>query len=199
MFTLHKLPEGFIITSNEEVQKDDYYIAWETNYATEPKKRWVLYNLGSGLNGSNQQKVIAQQDQIEFSALSEEEQKKIRYFNVEKMARQWVYRNTDLPSTSEEAWYEKVYISGFQKAQELLYDRMFTLEDMKLCYMQGWNRGRDGHSTEMNNYIQSLSQPKSWKIELEMEQTHWKGTKLSYEDRFKPKLTNGKVKILKLL
>lgn len=80
-YTLHKLPEGFIVTSNEDIKQDDYYIAWETNYATEPKERWVLYNLISELNGINQKKVIALQDQIDFSDLSEEECKLIKLDN----------------------------------------------------------------------------------------------------------------------
>ena len=58
-YKLIKLEQGYIVVSDEKIEKEDYYIAWETNYATEPKQRWVVYNLGVGLNGSNQQKIIA--------------------------------------------------------------------------------------------------------------------------------------------
>ena len=45
--------------NDSEIIKDEFYISLETNYATEPKERYVLYCLGVGLNGENPKKVIA--------------------------------------------------------------------------------------------------------------------------------------------
>ena len=46
--------------SGDEILKDEPYLAWETNYATRPKERWVIYYKSNGLNGENQRKIIAQ-------------------------------------------------------------------------------------------------------------------------------------------
>jgi hypothetical protein len=64
-----------------------------------------------------------------------------------------------------------------------------------------------GAAYRIDEIIQSLSQPKSWKVELEMETlyleedsgnyTHEKDDISGSKDF--PKLTNGKVKILRLL
>lgn len=67
----------WVITIDEEIKKNDFYISFETNYATQPKERWVLYNLSSATNGSNPQKVIAHSNhpelkKINFNGLKEE-------------------------------------------------------------------------------------------------------------------------------
>ena len=67
-YILHKLSEGFIITSLSEISNGEYYLT---------DKKELEQFLNTGYNGKNFNKVIAQQDQIIFSALSEEEQKKI--------------------------------------------------------------------------------------------------------------------------
>mgnify|MGYP001278438971 CR=1 FL=1 len=59
------------------------------------------------------------------------------------------------------------FIEGFKAHKELSKDKLFTVNDMKLCYMEGWNRGRANTSTEMNNYIQSLLPPTEWNIEFQ--------------------------------
>lgn len=45
--------------NDDNILINDYYISFETNYATEPKERFVLYNLCSVTNGLNPKKVIA--------------------------------------------------------------------------------------------------------------------------------------------
>ena len=56
----HKVTiDGFdYYVSDEKLNIDDYYISWETNYATEPKERFVLYVRTTGLNGHNPRLVI---------------------------------------------------------------------------------------------------------------------------------------------
>lgn len=197
-YTLHKLSEGFVITSDETPKNNDLSLhpngtigIIETALAIAIFKQT---NEGSYLEDCK--KVIAQQDQIDFSALSEEEQKEIGWFDAEKIFCKWF--------CSED---EKEYlIKGFQIAQELLSGRRFTLEDMKRSWREGikpmrLNAHRDG--TEFNffeDFIEHMYQPKSWKIELEMEDYIEEET--GYEFKWinkKLKFTNGKIKILKLL
>ena len=75
-FELHKLPEGFIVTSDEEIKEYDKILCLEDmkiDYATDRTNHHRNLFL----------KVIAQQDQIDLSGLLEEEQKKIGWFDVE--------------------------------------------------------------------------------------------------------------------
>lgn len=72
----------------------------------------------------------------------------------------------------------KILYSVFQKTQELLSDRKFTLEDIRLAFNNGYSQF-NVRNMDCEDYIESLSQPKSWNIECVEE--------------------NGKVKILKLL
>ena len=173
---LHKLAEGFIIISDENIKEEDWFY-----------------------------KVIAQQVQIDFSALSGKEQKKIGWFDVEKLAFKefmfpeklfYVMKNSSQNEYLLEEEYGKqntvvyfqcvAFIKGFQKAQELLSDKRFTLEDMQkalqelsIRYSNGYDRDFDIDFQEADFIIQSLSKPKSWEVECIKE--------------------NGKIKILKLL
>lgn len=86
-YKLIKLEQEYIIISDQKIEINDYYIAWETNYADEPKERWVLYNLVSGLNGINQYKVVAstfidELPDIDFNGLEE----KFGIIDVEELA-----------------------------------------------------------------------------------------------------------------
>jgi hypothetical protein len=102
-----------------------------------------------------------------------------------------------------------VYIKGFQKAQELLAsDRMFTLEDIMLAFNNGYSQFT-AQTMDCEDYIQSLSQPKSWEIEIEIEYKDGFGYWYDYTPMIqecnkepfalRPKLTNGKIKITKIL
>ncbi len=51
------------ITSDEEIKQGDWYLGFETNYSTEPKERWVLYNCVSKPNGDYSKKIILTTDQ----------------------------------------------------------------------------------------------------------------------------------------
>ena len=202
IYTLHKLPEGFIVTSDEKVTKDD--IKW--HHITGIRQALVDGNY------TNQFKVIAQQDQIDFSGLSEEEQKEIGWFDTFKL-----FNQVD-GSCNKDEYEHWLFNKGFQKAQELLYDRRFTLEDIEATKDYG------NHQREMDagkipyvtfeEFIQSLS-PNSWKVELETEtiKGEYIGRKQisvtpsgeptyineGYEEILQPKLTNGKITITKIL
>ena len=118
----------------------------------------------------------------------------------------------------------KTFEETIESLGELLSDRRFTLEDMKRAIEIALNSSYvstqlfSGHSTVKHNFtsdeiIQSLSQPKSWEVELEGDYytpqsngkisdgkiTHEISLNPSLNTLFAPKLTNGKVKVLKLI
>lgn len=190
-YTLHKISEGFIITSNEK-PKDGELVLPDSKIITpyremykgdEPLKCWL--------------KVIAQQEQIDFSALSEEDCKKIGYFHYFKI----ISENKHL----EKLGWEKGFYDGVQEARQFLADRMFKQNDLIFMYNQGVSATRQSVDSYDNclSHIQSLSQ-KSWSIEIEMEQENLGsvfngiGSNIMWGE-VKPKLTNNKIKILKLL
>jgi hypothetical protein len=170
-YTLHKIPEGFIITSN----KPEEGINPEANYFDDKVDKNGLVTLpeifteklntylvkGIKENKRYVYKVIAQQDQIDFSSLSEDEQKKIGWFNVEKIAKLIFPRQVENIQGSNEYGF----IRGFQHAQQLLSDRRFTLEDV--------HRFLDLHTDSATiEYLKKeslkfLSQPKSWNVEIQ--------------------------------
>lgn len=235
-FTLHKLPEGFIITSNEEIKESDrvLHLGREQLFSVHhfsksngsksfiPKDEFEL-PMNIEMLICDCKKVIAQQDEIDFSALSEEEQKEIEYLDV-NLTKLCYYdkRNPDF-QIKEEFGYDKEEIEStgnfskkdcacdncfygrsnlteqLLKARELTSDRRFTLEDMENAFYNGWNyRGEQyNFPSAKKEYLQYLLQPKSWKIQLQMEPI------ISLDGHtvigIEPKLTNGKIKILKLL
>jgi hypothetical protein len=178
------LQEGFIATSDEEIKTGD--IKW--HHVTGLRKALVDGNY------TNQFKVIAQQDQINFSGLTEEEQKEIGWFDVEELALKEY--PLDIVETSKGCFDDLNYAdratwkNGLQKAQELLSDRRFTKGEMKLAFLE------TDTNRSFEEFIRSLSQ-KSWNIELEMENCTASALLSGYIP--KPKLINGKIKILKLL
>lgn len=159
--TLHKLSERFLITFGAGEFKNFCFKEGEIIgcilIQKEPEYSETFY------------KVIAQQDQIDFSALSEEEQKEIGWFDVQKLAQYYAKSRVDVST----AWGS--YVDGFRKAQEIFSDRKFTLEDMRKCFFNG---GYMKDENEWNHYIQSISQPKSWKIDGLWENNKFKITKI---------------------
>jgi hypothetical protein len=174
MYTLYKLQEGFIVTSDETTKYGDF--VWNGEHILEVAK--VFHPIG--------QKVIAQQHQIDFSALSEEEQKEIGWLDVEKLAEQFVVSKVKM--SSQAAGVLVGFIEGFQKAQELLSDRSFTEEDLKdasIMYAQWLIGGTPSLRVAQNpeerfkQIIESLSQPKSWSVEGEWNENKFNVLKIN--------------------
>ncbi len=187
-FTLHKLPEGFIITSDEKIFQDD--LIFRENELTEANDEWC------GETHNEWRKVIAQQDQIDFSSLSPEIQKEIGYFDAELY-----YPRLDV--TTHEDTINIYRREGFQKALELLSDRTFSSKDIRKAFQAGEARwGTEGlidTEPSEDEYVQSISQS-SWKVELEHV---CEGVKREGESCSKNNNCSypncGKVKIIKLI
>lgn len=219
-YTLHKIPEGFVITSDETPKGSDL-IMWTGNTVEHfPKQGTPQINYGcivesvnySGTIHKDWRKVIVQQNQIDFSSLSEEEQKKIEWFSL--IPTKYCIPNKHYISEDDKKCYDVGYVDGFLKALELLSDRVFTLEHIRKAIKYGSDFAFScTHSSdymtkeELKNaeqseeqFIQSLSQSKSWKIEIEMEQyvQEETGTELKWVG-LRPKFIDGKIKITKIL
>ena len=196
VFELHKLSEGYIVTSNEQIEKGN--IVLET--LIDGKKELFEIHTLNDINLERQVKVIAQQDQIDFSSLSEEQQKEIGWFDVEKLAKESIgnkyFQDEILDAIAD-------YKKGFQKAQELLSDRRFSLDEVRQSFWKCFENRGLGYSVTMGDLevelSKSLSQ-KSWKVEVEVEkETLYTDDGLDYKGNLIPKLTNDKIKILKLV
>jgi hypothetical protein len=191
-YTLHKLPQGYVLTSDEKIKEGNYCFY-------EPTSNLLQYNNTSFLLNADFKKVISQQDQFDFSALSPEDQKEIGWVDVEELYPAGKRGAMSIPSRKECNNYLRQ--EGFRKAQELLGG--FTLEDIKTAFKAGEKYGSQVSTKgNIDEYIQSLSQPKSWEVEVEMETVYedkLEGTEFIPRPVSKqPKLTNGKVKVLKI-
>ena len=157
-YTLHKIPEGFIVTSDEE--------PFNTDLCLYSNQEILSFDgdLGEIWNYELCKKVITQQDQITFSnTIPEDKLKEIGYFDVEKLYKQYFPKLSQ--SKERESGEKTGFEIGFKLAQELLSDRMFTEKDLRNSYGQGVNDGSDNIWNE-EKCIRSLSQPKSWKVDI---------------------------------
>jgi hypothetical protein len=217
-YTLHKLPkEGFIITSDEKIKiRDIVYpktqnihggnkISTVISFGKDCWSEHIITELTDekGYHPSHLLKVIAQQDQIDFSSLSIEEQKEIGWFDVEKLA--FEFEKLQGNSYNNEIDF---FIGGFQKAQELLSDRIL---DKWKSYIQYRNFENDEYIKPLIEDFKSYLSQKLWQVELEIEWHNPKTAETSHNEfnirNFKdkndftpqPKFINGKVKIIKII
>lgn len=177
MHTLYKLKEGFIVTSAGEILGGNIVLVNDKDHNNSLR---IFTTVFCG-DKKGCKKVIAQQDQIYFSDSPEDQQKNIGWFDVEESWEQDT-KTTSFGETNKVEHF-KNYKKGFQKAQELLSDRMFTLEDVvKIVHM--WDNYINVHEEDkgsinvIKKFIQSLSQPKSWDIEGEWKENKFFVTKI---------------------
>jgi hypothetical protein len=83
------------------------------------------------------------------------------------------YQETFVSKGSDEAELPKHPSVISENGNKLLFDKegnlikevpkeetLYTEEQLKLAYMQGYNRGKDGNPNHMKSYIEFLKQPK---------------------------------------
>jgi hypothetical protein len=210
---LHKLPKGFIITSDEEYFEKDIVLL--------PSKGWTqqvkVDHLVEKKHPNNEWiKVIAQQDSIDFSELSIDEQKMIgliknmknipsKAFSLKEAKQIW--------KAGKEYWKtsgkSKTFEETIEPLGEILSDKIFTKEDMEVAYKNGINyqtKPFPENKSFEEKFIQSISNPKSWEVEIEKEisnAVYHNGNmvfpSMESSAEYKPKFTNGKIKILRIL
>ena len=175
--TLYKLKEGYVLCSDEKVN--------EENFSTHKDK--FLLNPDGAIK-----KILTQSP--DFSLLSEEDAKRIGWFDVEGLA----YRHRRSYQDSFEGMNECImndaihqqrgYVAGSQKHAELTADRRFTLEieklkrdlkhDLRESVSTINKQMFEGALWGLEKLIQSLSQPKSWEVEYKEENGVYKVTKI---------------------
>ena len=67
-------------------------------------------------------------------------------------------------SDSHELMFDEGFKIGFQKALELMGDKIFTLDDMYTVFIMG----REGMEDKMNRYVTRIHEPIEWDVEIEM-------------------------------
>lgn len=147
---------------------------------------------------------------IDFSALSEEDCKKIGWVDVEKLAMKECVCGTG------DCSHVKSYIRGF-KAAQALNEKKFSGEDVRKAIEMAREiiDGKEVFELEgilgltevcthncsvhsVDKIIQSLSQPKVFDVEVEMEA--YKVNGMSDEaSSWRPKITNNSIKVTKVL
>ena len=189
---LIKLPEGYIIVSDLRTKENDVY--WSRLSNT------IGITAPNGISNINLDKVIAstfhpELPQIEFD-LSDEDTNKIDLTDLEHLA-----RATPNISKHSKQSYIPGFIEGFKKAQELLLDKMFSLEDMKECWYEKMKsddeKGKRFKWDSFEEYIESVQQKsKQWNIEIEMDKIPADRAPNGW-DVF-PKIIDGKIKVIKV-
>jgi hypothetical protein len=212
MYTLHKLPEGFIITSDEKPIKGDLCFDMEGNpghknqlyivkcLRTSDDSYWVKHS----------KKLIAQQDQIDFSNLTEEEQKEIGWFdkiiNDNFKGLHDVINNEDISNFYIELikTYTQEVLSDRNELHKIIAQFIDFIDELPVDWI-GTGDWKSADSAEKDwkirfeKFIQSLSQPKSWNIEIETEESsRYDFTGMPCVGVLNPKFTNGKIKITKI-
>lgn len=167
---LYKLKEGWVLCSDEELPVDYRGSMFFT------KGGFLTETTGIHLAGLFRRVLTQSPD---FSLLSEEDAKRIGWFDVEKYV-----SFLDTPESLDQYSYDMGVVHGFQKALELTADRRFTEDDLLkaislakvaktsdgLINMDNWiSDGYEGAESAYSSkeIIQSLSQPKSWEVEID--------------------------------
>lgn len=206
---LYKISQGFVLASDERVTGKGYGLEFDLLWQNPKLFKWESDTACSP--ESNCRKVIALPGEIDFSGLSEANQKKIGWIDVEKLYPTGQAGLMSMPTRDE--FNNSLRQEGFQKAQELLSDRKFTLEDINKAYDEGLIKYFNKDSgLSRKGFIESLSK-NSWKVEIEMEE-HGRCKACNAQGLYhcahpeecgsveifqRPKFTDGKIKILNIL
>jgi hypothetical protein len=195
-YTLHKVNNEFLVTSDEEIKEGDIICHFDLN-----KKPGLVTKCTSILNLGLRHKetvkyielyqpigqyktVISQQPNIDFTLLKEDECKRIGWWDVDSYAnseyelQQISFEDsTDMFPFNDAALLKAGFIDGFQKALSLLSDRRFTESDM-VDFAMYHNNYSDNYHAEENFKDWAADRPTSWGIEGGMEGDKFKITAL---------------------
>lgn len=154
--------QHYVVADDSEIKVDDYYVGWANNYSTEPKQRWVLYNLVSTTNGDTPRKITHSTEPLEYKygsqkqgfnmgamssdiklvydlikplSLSEVEEA-IQGYSFEKMADS-LFEKESHHILHPQHQMRECYIKGFKAHQELTKDKLFSVEDIEQAMIEG--------------------------------------------------------------
>ncbi len=103
-------------------------------------------------------------DKIKHLSLSEVEEV-INGYSVEKMAEKFVMEKLKISSQAPGVMIG--YIEGFKTHQELVKDKLFTIEDLEKALSQAFLACQDGYDITTKEIIQSLLPKTEWDIEID--------------------------------
>lgn len=180
------LPNQPILVSDEEYKKEDKQVFVING---------VVHRVIAGL---------PELPQIDFSALSPKEHATIGYIDVVNLA---IKNGCDIKDISGYS-----FIKGFKTAQSF-NEKKFTKEDLKKAIEMArekeysWGQPTGNHEHGEDDIIEFLSQPKVFDVEVEIEELFLEEDSLNYThekndisgSKWFPKITDNKIKILKVL
>lgn len=188
---LYKLKEGYVLCSDEEIKEGDTILHQSHGVCNIHKAREIVGK--SIVIGQNKEsscwidyskKVLTQSS--DFSLMSEEDAKRIGWFDVEKWADNEATQRYKIKTSPIETYREMIHQrlgfyeglqAGFQKALELTEDRRFTEDDMREAMLLLSRRllTRDKTSAQkVEEIIESFYTPKSWEVEYKEENEVYK-------------------------
>lgn len=193
---LIEFPDYNIIVSDElKIGDKEYYLSLDFN---EP----YIVNLNE-VNETDMEhihlKIIASDNpehnlpSIDYNGFEEE----FGVVDVENYLENFIIKH-NIKNDDTRLGYTKLgYINGL-KDMKSLTNKKFSLSDMEKAY---FNNEVPHDNFDFNLFIKSLQQPKIFDIEIEMEQINNKHNSPSYsvKTQFRPKITNNKVKIIKVI
>lgn len=201
MYKLIKLQEGYIIVSDEEItfmdtMKPCYYLFENKVY----KREYSHHKDGQKIIASN---FIPELPSIDFNNLEEE----FGIIDVNELAISEI--PLDILQTSKGCFDDlneperNIWKNGFNKCLSLNKDKLYTLEDIDMAYIQGSTDGSGiGNKRKMRiEYLQSLQPKTEWNIEVEMNSCSEDIgiCALGCIGNCKPKITNNQIKIINIL
>lgn len=131
---------------------------------------------------------------IDFSALSEEDCKKIGWVDVERIANE-LFEPHSSNILSPQYAMRNYFIRGF-KAAQFLNEKKYSEEDLRKAFEAGQlDKSNNWYGNDFTQFFQSLSQPKVFQVEVEMENDYEEPV----GDILRPKITNNLIKIIKVL
>jgi hypothetical protein len=216
-YKLIKPTEGYIITSDENIQPHNYYISktkkGNTIFKCEYIQEITNYIAGSPVGYTYKdareqkhcKKIIAstflpELANIDFNNLEEE----LNIIDVEKLAKnKYQYQNG--PSHSWDAMQNQLrqgFVEGFNKCLELNKDKLYTLKDIIQLFDGDYIYTIKSRS-ELSEYIkEQLNKANEWNVELELEFVCCEEGYYTCEHCTQipiPKITNNSIKITKIL
>ncbi len=179
--TLYKLKEGYIL-AYDNLTRESFIESW--------------LSMGKSIicHGGKTRGVLTKSP--DFSLLSDEDAKRIGWFDVEKIVIPISLKYAITKNGQPDKTLVAFGIDVSQKALELTADRRFTEDDMQgfvIWLDENWRRGKSGWrhvgdfyknhkpvKTEslMQKYLESISQHKSWEVEYKEENGGFKILKL---------------------
>lgn len=153
-----KLQDKFILVSDEEIREGDFIVSKDS---IAPLYIDGKINTVEMLLNNHWLKIISENP--DFSLLSEADCKKIGFIDVKKLALEhgFVWENTE--SSARRV---------FEKWQQSLNDKKYSLEEMKIAFINGGSFTMQNYfgkiitlENSFNEFIQSLQQ-NVWNVEL---------------------------------